>query len=347
MVNLFIDPYLIACPQIFEKEKFEEYLYKLLDWEELKTADWINLYMLRETHDVLWEHNKYPIWDDLKIFIKKFEIDYIQPKDVVALVDSFLHKTTKIQDYLFVSDYLYDIIKVEPAIQNRDKVFIDKAYDLLNFAGLKCIIDKEEANVQYFVISSFDSANITFSSTINYIEFSVLENSFVYPLDLSYNYNCCESYKKLCLQTNYSKLWLLNNKKPKVLYQLIYLNTIKMARELGRTIEIGELKEFHIGKSFFSDLVSLHFDNNEEKITILLRAISEELLRVNMIGTHALRNGKGANNEQIVVDGFKANRRDIDYEYHLHYWDDGNKIILSNVVLHNDFDISKPDVLII
>jgi len=35
----------------------------------------------------------------------------------------------------------------------------------------------------------------------------------------------------------------------------------------------------------------------------------------------------------------KAWRRDIDDQYHLHYWQDGEAVELARVVVHNDFRI--------
>jgi hypothetical protein len=38
----------------------------------------------------------------------------------------------------------------------------------------------------------------------------------------------------------------------------------------------------------------------------------------------------------------KAQRRDIDYEFHLHYWEIANDVIeLASVVHHNDFSIPE------
>ena len=57
-----------------------------------------------------------------------------------------------------------------------------------------------------------------------------------------------------------------------------------------------------------------------------------------------MRSGRapGANDPQQMRDNDKGQRRNIDREFHLHYWDcDDGTIELAKVVYHNDFFDSK------
>lgn len=58
---------------------------------------------------------------------------------------------------------------------------------------------------------------------------------------------------------------------------------------------------------------------------------------------HALRvsSGGGAAQRQREVDGWKAMRRDVDHEYHLHYWTGGSEVEFACVVPHNSFEIPE------
>jgi hypothetical protein len=52
--------------------------------------------------------------------------------------------------------------------------------------------------------------------------------------------------------------------------------------------------------------------------------------------------GKGGNEPQQKRGQDKAWRRDIDYEYHLHYWEcDDGSVEFASVVTHNDFSIPE------
>ena len=74
----------------------------------------------------------------------------------------------------------------------------------------------------------------------------------------------------------------------------------------------------------------------------ILRSIVETVVDENTTDVHALRIGKGGNCPQKMRGNDKAQRRDIDREFHLHYWErsDG-KIELASVVYHNDFEIPE------
>jgi hypothetical protein len=76
----------------------------------------------------------------------------------------------------------------------------------------------------------------------------------------------------------------------------------------------------------------------------LFRSIAETVDRLKLAATHALREGQsgGAPQRHRSTDGATAWRRDIDYEYHLHYWEcsDGT-VELASMGPHNDFSIPE------
>ena len=75
----------------------------------------------------------------------------------------------------------------------------------------------------------------------------------------------------------------------------------------------------------------------------LLRATSDAIDGLNLRDVHALRTGQGGNNPQRrrKHDKAKAWRRDIDDEYHLHYWEIENGIEFASTVVHDDFTIPE------
>jgi hypothetical protein len=93
--------------------------------------------------------------------------------------------------------------------------------------------------------------------------------------------------------------------------------------------------------TFFKSIRDLNFHKYESKIDSLLRALFEEIMNLNMKDTHELREGRSGGSNQICHNGYLAWRRDIDYEYHLHYWKKGNELVFTDVVPHNVFKITK------
>jgi hypothetical protein len=106
-----------------------------------------------------------------------------------------------------------------------------------------------------------------------------------------------------------------------------------------RGLTKGEQLEWIFGKQFLDTVRSLGFLQDLPKVKILLRACAETVLQKNMRATHALRTGQGANNPQVLRNTDKAWRRDVDAEFHLHYWETKIGIEFSCIVKHNDFDI--------
>ena len=95
-----------------------------------------------------------------------------------------------------------------------------------------------------------------------------------------------------------------------------------------------------IGHSFRALIRAIH--PTEKLASKVLRAIVETLERSSVADTHALRIGPAGGDVQRTRNGDKAMRRDIDYEYHLHYWQcvDGT-VEIASVVVHEDFSIPE------
>ncbi len=74
----------------------------------------------------------------------------------------------------------------------------------------------------------------------------------------------------------------------------------------------------------------------------ILRAIVKTVKGIDLSATHALRKSRGANSPQRKRCSYKAWRRDIDRELHIHYWECPNGAVkLASVVYHDDFSIPE------
>ena len=97
-----------------------------------------------------------------------------------------------------------------------------------------------------------------------------------------------------------------------------------------------------IGREFRETCQKCCADNSDSLPMRILRSIVESIKKQNLRAVHALRAGSGGDDPQQIRGADKAHRRDIDHEFHLHYWEcsDG-KIELAAVVHHNDFSIPR------
>lgn len=115
--------------------------------------------------------------------------------------------------------------------------------------------------------------------------------------------------------------------------------TYRRSYEAGLTYNKETRNKWYFGGKFLETNGELGFLHEESKIKMLLKSCCDTILRQNMSKTHALRTGPGGNDPQVKRGNDLAMRRDIDYEYHLHYWETENGIEFASVVVHNDMTI--------
>ena len=97
-----------------------------------------------------------------------------------------------------------------------------------------------------------------------------------------------------------------------------------------------------VGSAFRTTCHGCCVDQSDSLPVRVLRSIVETIRNQNLSGVHALRSGLGGNSPQHMRGNDKAQRRDIDREFHLHYWACANgEIELASVVYHNDFSIPE------
>ena len=73
----------------------------------------------------------------------------------------------------------------------------------------------------------------------------------------------------------------------------------------------------------------------------LFETVIEAIEGENLGQLHSLRTSNGGGSSQRKRDNDKACRRDIDRQYHLHYWQCANDTVeLADVVTHDNFAIT-------
>lgn len=101
-----------------------------------------------------------------------------------------------------------------------------------------------------------------------------------------------------------------------------------------------DIPDFAFNKEFVESANKCFAANARGLIAKVLRAMADTLDGRKPSLTHDLRTGLGGGNPQLTRNGARAWRRDVTYEYHLHYWvcEDGT-VEFGSVVVHNDFTI--------
>jgi hypothetical protein len=335
-MNFFIDPYIFAFDKdTFTKDQLEEFIENLIDWKKLIDLNWGRVFKPTETFDILFKHKLYPLVDGLKELVDKYNIDYIQPEEIDKIVNSVLNKLPTIEDFSEIKDILIDNDNLEIS-ENRNEDFIHVLKKLVTILKINCTINKKREDENIILSKELNSPLIKFDALISIVD-SI--HNIDLPLALNIEFFHFINFKEFCTKIEPAIIWI-NAQNDLCIKMAVYIKIFQYDEKVDY-INQDIKPNFVLYDTFFKSMRDLNFHSDEAKIDILLRALFEEILNLNMKDTHELRVGKSGGSKQIEHLGYNGWRRDIDYEYHLHYWRKGDSLIFTDVVSHNNFNITK------
>jgi hypothetical protein len=151
----------------------------------------------------------------------------------------------------------------------------------------------------------------------------------------------CQTFQELVKNFDENALWREADNEIKMALA-IKIALYKLCLERGLEPKIENFMVFSFGYHFFATAKACSQTNPDSLVGRIIRAMVETIDNTNLADTHALRMGKGGNELQHKRGQDKAWRRDIDYEYHLHYWEcEDGSVKFASVVTHNDFYIPE------
>ncbi len=341
--RVYLDPFVLACPSPEEGlHEFDLYITNIIGWSQLKNNDWISLCLPEQTTNVLFQSNKYPIWADLTTAIKALGIYDIQPQDVITLVNNLLRDVPSIESEVGISEILLNKVTCTPSehLKNRLDVFVEHHQRILAFMSLVCSIFNVKEKEQVLITRQISDAYMEISVTGQVVDAQVEKPiaSLQLPVDFRNDFGACSCISGLFLLLDPVYIWLnaeniegFTKAIDVALHQALYYKGINEP-------DVNVYK-WKMGPKLLDTAKKNGFLKQENKVKELLRACVEVILKENMRDTHGLRNGKGANAPQVCRGVDLAWRRDIDYEYHLHYWETASGPELAAIVVHNDMSI--------
>jgi Txe/YoeB family toxin of Txe-Axe toxin-antitoxin module len=239
-----------------------------------------------------------------------------------------------VEDFTGVADLL-----IEEDNFNDLGTRIEGFRDIFKKITLSIKIYCDENNIdesgQIVISREIDFRKIHYKAKISLIQCIYnLEEPRTYIVDFTH----FENFKQFCRHIDPIVVWL--NAKSNICYH-VSLKIKLLQEDMDADIVYNvENQSYSIEPSFYKSIESLHFDLQKEKAEMLLRALAEEVLEKNMRDTHKIRVSKGGNSDQLKYNGFRAWRRDIDHEYHIHYWKKEQVIKFMDLVPHNKLSIS-------
>jgi len=344
-LNVTIDASVLAIPAVPTKSSIEHYVERLLDWKELQRESWVDVNTSKFAYKKLYEDNLCPDYETMKLMFSKNGIEKYNWQDVALLVQKLMYQTSYFEDSLEhkgieVEEIFAEQITTEPDIfKNCPGVQIQN--DLKRCVVLLAAsqsLSKEKIPYHVLALHATQTKSIKVSALVSGITNNddkgaippksakhLVENILIAE-DIQGVFECVDEAELLLNATSNNELYAAIKI---AFYKTNPLNPI--------------LSEDIIGNKFLSSIVA-RIIIKPEIARPLLRAIVETLEGTNMNDTHRLRTGKSgaAPVRKRGIDDAEAWRRDIDRDYHLHYWKGNNCLEFACISYpHDNFDIPE------
>ena len=341
-----IDAGVLAAPHLTSNASdVYRYVETLLDWKLLLGEPWVAIHMSEKAPDVLEKDGLHSVRDQLKKLFNVHGIVEYSVNDVVTIVNQFLNITPSFETYYWVKDVLSEQLETDPDVirlTTYNGLQSDLARCILLIAILRkhcsqplgghSLILREaprqviQVRAQIHILEHERDDIPTLPSPPEFFEGDVL---------------ACDNFQGLveCLDEAAILVGTSNNPGVEL---AIRIALFKDSIFQGDAPDWNSVMNLHLGAKFRESCQQCCADQGDVLPTKILRSIVETIRGRNLRAIHALRTNTGAKSSQRMRGADKAVRRDIDREFHLHYWDcsDGS-IELATVAYHNDFTIPE------
>jgi len=346
--SVVFDAGVLAVPPLEgEASDAQRYIESLLDWARLLDEPWIAICMSENASGALFEDGLYPLREQLKELFSRHGIVEYTVNDVAIVIDRLLTHTPSFETYFRVQDVLPEDVSTKPDVLQLcagDGLQSELARCLVLIAILRrhCGSDILE---NALIVRQAPGQSILVRALVHVLEHKRddIEDEIPEPPEYFEGHVlACDSFRGLLNCIDESKV--LRNATDDAGVEIAIRIALYKAR-LARLVEPDwdDVGGMRLGQSFGHVTRRCCSDTPLSVSSALLRATSDAIDGRNLRAVHALRTGQGGNNpqRQRKHDKAKAWRRDIDHEYHLHYWEIENGIEFASMVVHNDFTIPE------
>ena len=322
------------------------YVERLLDWSKLLDEPWIAICMSERSSEALAEDGLYPLRDQLqKLFSQHWVVEY-DVNTVAIVIDRLLMRTPSFETYFRVRDVLAEDCSMTPDIlqlSSGDHLQSDLARCLVLIAILRAHCGNGVLN-HAVALRISPTRLVKVRALVHEIEHE--RDDFGRPIPAPPEYFegdvlTCDDFRSLLDCVDETAV-LKNSIDDAGVEIAIRIALYKSRLALALDPDWDDVSGWCMGAQFGATIRNCCLDAPTSFASSALRALAYTIDKQNLAAVHALRTGPAGNNPQRrrTIDDAKAWRRDIDRDYHLHYWElpEGN-IEFASVGSHDDFSI--------
>ncbi|MCY4263216.1 MAG: hypothetical protein OXC97_07960 [Candidatus Dadabacteria bacterium] len=350
MASIFsvtIDAGVLAVPQADCTDDNEVYRYidTLLDWKKLLDEPWVAIYMREGALASLADDDSYPSRPQLKELFSAHRVKEYDVNTVATIVNRLLEVTPSFETHYQLVNVLPDLLEIEPDILKLTTSDALKE-DLARCVVLIAILLKhcsQPLGGHFLILRNVPRDIIKVKAQIYDLEHNRNDIADLPSLHKVFEGDVlvCDDFRGLVKHLDESTV-LVRASDDLGIELAIRIAVFKYALRQGEEPDWGNSLVPNIGNEFREKCQRLCSKQDDSLPRKILRSIVETIKGDNMRDVHAIRIKSGGSSPQRKRGLDKAQRRDIDREFHLHYWEcaDGT-IELASVVNHNDFSIPE------
>ncbi len=344
MPSVTIDAGVLAAPpEDAAPDVVYHYVETLLDWPRLLVQSRVAIYMSQRAPESLFEDGLYPLRDALRQLFASKGIREYDANTVAQVVDRLLQLTPTFEAFFRLSDVLAESVSTDPdilAFATGESMSSDLARCVVLIAILREHCRKSVPD-HSLILRRTEKPLVKVKALIHDLEHD-REDLFGLPSPPEFfegTVLVCDSFRGLI--NNLDDAIILDTATDEIGMDVAVRIALYKSRLVrGLEPEWEDIGPVAYSDAFFSSLKRCCTSQPASFARRALRAIVETMDGLNLSAVHALRTGKGGGDSQRTRGEDKAWRRDIDYEYHLHYWEcDDGTLEMASVVAHNDFSI--------
>ena len=342
--SVTIDAGVLAVPRVncAKKDAFR-YVDTLLDWSKLLDAPWVAICMSERAAESLCEDGLYPLRESLRALFSAHGIVEYDVNTVATIADRLLTITPSFETYYRVNDVLCEHLESDPNVI-RLTTYDGLQSDLERCITLIAVLRKhcsQPLGGHSLILREAPKQVIRIRAQIHWLEHT-RDDIRALPAPPEFfegDVLVCDDFRGLIECLDESAI-LVGAADDVGIELAVRIALFKYAIADGNAPDWGGMIVPTIGSKFRELCQQACADKGGSVPRKILRSIVKTITVRNLPAVHALRTGPGGNDPQRTRGLDKAQRRDIDTDFHLHYWKcaDGS-VELASVGHHNDFSI--------
>ena len=344
MPSVTIDAGVLAVPHVdCALDDAFQYVDTLLDWSKLLNEPWVAIYMSERASESLVADGLYPLREQLRELFDAHGIVEYDVNTVSRIANQLLAITPFFETYYRVKDVLSEHLETDPDVI-RLTTYDGLQSDLGRCITLIAVLRKhcsQPLGGHSLILREASKQVIQVRAQIHELEHT-RDDIPALPCPPEFfegDVLACDNFRGLieCLDESAILVGASDNLGIEL---AIRISLFKYTIVQGDTPDWGGVIVPTIGSKFRELCLQVCADQGKSVPPKILRSIVETIKGHNLPAVHALRIGVGGNDPQRRRGSDKAQRRDIDREFHLHYWEGTNGTVeLASVVYHNDMSI--------